>query len=188
MKLIKKYPKLFIIILLLIIILLITTKLNHIGETGQFITFIFYNLLIFNFVAFILALVALSIFPLIGYFIIKGKAPKPFKAIFLSIPLFLIFGYLSYALLGDGIYEVKDVFHYFNGHIMEETVVINEVSRVTGGRSIRGPYEIYKLADSREFTLFTSGVIHDGASSGETYIIRYLPETETILSMQKINK
>ncbi|KYG27699.1 hypothetical protein [Alkalihalobacillus trypoxylicola] len=185
MKLIKKYPKLFIIILIIIISLPLSAGINSMGETGQFIKFIFYNLLIFNFLAFILAFVALSIFPLIGYFIMKGKAPKPFKAIFLSIPLFLIFGYLSYALFGDGVHEIKDVFHYFNGHIMEETVVIDEVSKGSVTFKLRGPYETYKLSDNREFTLFTRGVLKDGASSGETYIIRYLPETETILSMQQ---
>ena len=82
----------------------------------------------------------------------------------------------------DSIENIKDVKNYLTGNIIEEHVVITHLEVYVAQSGGDDGYE-YTFSDGRTFYENHQGKGYGNIIEGETYMIRYLPETPKLLSV-----
>ncbi|KMK74592.1 hypothetical protein [Alkalihalobacillus pseudalcaliphilus] len=179
-----KLPRIVHILFIMLIFWFISNALYAMGESGQMLSFIFYNLILFHFFFFLFLLMSVSLLLINIYYLITKKANKPVKMMLTSIPLLLLFSLFTIGFWGDGVDEIKDVFHYVKGNMTEEQATVTDIQQSSS--KLRGKFDEYTLTDGTILSAYKRGVYQEQVQIGEVFIFRYLPETKTILSMKKV--
>jgi hypothetical protein len=156
--------------------------LEDAGEPGQFAKFMIHTVFFNNLFGILFLLLGIGLAGFVAYKLITKTAYDPKKTVLLSIPLCIFFVGLGALLSEDLVENILDVKNYVTGHIVEERVVITHFKIYDNNKGEDG-YE-YTFSDGRTFFENHEGKGFEDITEGQTYVIRYLPETPKLLSIK----
>jgi hypothetical protein len=157
-------------------------SLEDAGEPGQFAKFVIHTVFLNNLFGLFSILLGIGFAGFAAYKLITRTAHDPKKTVLYSIPLFVFFVGLGAVLSEDLVENIADVKNYVTGHIVEERVVITHFKIYENNHGEDG-YE-YTFSDGRTFYENHEGEGFADITEGQTYVIRYLPETPKLLSIK----
>ncbi|WP_438348907.1 hypothetical protein ACP8HI_25540 [Paenibacillus sp. FA6] len=152
------------------------------GEAGQFAKFVVHTVFMSNLFGILFIMMGIGTTVVVGYRVITKKASDSKKAMIYSLPLVAFFMVIGVMMSKDSIDNLKDVKNYLTGNIIEEHVVITHLE-VYGAQSGGDDGYEYTFSDGRTFYENHQGKGYGNIIEGETYMIRYLPETPKLLSI-----
>lgn len=168
---------------ILIVIFAFIIWLSVLGDVGQFIKFLWLDIIITNGVGFIC--LGLALFTLIvgSYLIIRKKAADPKRLSWLMPLVVVILGVLGILNMNTINNNLSDVISYLKGDIKEETVVIEKFNTSHSGEFF---FYNYTFADGRQFSEKYQGKGFGKIIEGSTYSIRYLPKSKKLLHIERL--
>ncbi|RKD25960.1 hypothetical protein BEP19_03275 [Ammoniphilus oxalaticus] len=170
--------------ILFVLMIVISVLLSKVEGKGQFLKFLFLDVLFINLTGVFMLVSGLALLGLGLYLIFSKKAADPKKLTWV-LPLFLLLWIgLGIGLLQDIRDNLLDVGNYIVGNIAEEEVVIVKFKRIPAHNNTL--YE-YTFSDGRQLVEKYSGKGFAAIQEGATYRIRYLPRSQKLLNIHRVD-